>query len=186
MKILIDRVEDLLPIKGVWETAGGADELVTVVFLRGAILSSLGAIETTINEIAIRSSRIEIYHLLSKKVPKTITNRIDYITAISQINGVMSDFAPELLPILSKYREFYEIRNKWAHGHLTVLPGTRGQRLENAWITLANKSPKTSVFEVVNDRWTINEIIQQACETARLANQMTRLAQRITSVLPEM
>jgi hypothetical protein len=185
MTILIDEISQVLPHSSPWETAGGHDELATVIFLRGAILSSYGFIETQLNELAIRSSRFEIYHSLRGSFPRSLPERLDYLTQAFGLLGplyVVKDLGIELV---DDFRKRQVHRNKWAHGQLKVHPGNGRNRWLNSWITVTNFNPRKECFDMSIDRWTGAEILQQAIAVKVLSDRSNEIHCRITQSLPE-
>ncbi len=185
MTILLPNIASLLPSASPWETAGGHNELATVIFLRGAILSSYGFVETQLNEIAIRSSRLKIYNDLNPKFPWKFADRMKYLTKAFSTEGVLKEHAPSGRILVEDFIADQKNRNKWAHGALSVLPGGADQRWTGAWITLKNFDPKNNEFEMSNDRWLSSEIIEQVHHAKSLADRSNEIHCSLFHVLPE-
>jgi len=184
MNLLLDEVENLLPSSSPWETLGGHDELATVMFLRGAILGSYGFIETKLSEIAIRSSRIGEYSRLQSKFPWKTADRLKYLSRAFDLEGVLKNHAPLGKKLVDDFAAVQVHRNKWAHGSLSVLPGSANDRWGGAWITLTNINPGHDQLDVTTDRWTKDQIIGQAIEAKQLADRTNAIHCLLTNVLP--
>ena len=186
MTLLLPDIGTLLPSASPWETAGGHDELATVIFLRGAILGSFGFVETQLNEIAIRSSRIPKYLELCQKFPWKLPDRLKYLSRAFSIEGPLQDVAPEGNKLVEEFREAQKLRNKWAHGALSVLPGTRDNRWLGAWITLKNFDAGQGQFNFSVDRWTGADIEGQARNAKSLADRSNMIHCSLVGHLPEL
>lgn len=185
MRLLLEDVESLLPFSSPWETVGGCDELATVIFLRGAILGSYGFVETKLNEIAIRSSRIDEYHQLQTKFPWKIGDRLKYLSRVFDLDGVLKHKAPSGKELVDDYRAILEQRNKWAHGSIAVLPGMGTNRWCGAWITLTNIDSGNDQFSLTTDRCTIDQIVEQAKDAKQLANRANSIHGALIDYLPQ-
>lgn len=185
MTLLLTDVGSLLPSGSPWETLGGHDELATVTFLRGAILGCYGFVETQLNEIAIRSSRIEEYYKLQAKFPWKFADRMNYLSKAFSVAGILKDIAPDGKKLVKDFVAMQNHRNKWAHGALAVMPGDRSNRWNGSWITLKNFNPADKQFDFTTDRWTGQQIIEQAMETKRLASRSNSIHAAVVSSLPK-
>jgi hypothetical protein len=186
MNLLLEDVETLLPYSTPWETSGGCSELATVTFLRGALLGSYGFIETQLNELAIRSSRIPIYHDLMPRFSKQLNNRLDYLCKAFSSEGPLKREEKRGLNLIEKFRSLQSDRNKWAHGRLTVLPGSTANRWDGATITLSNYNPTTTGFRLTEEKFTHQEITAKVIKVRKLALASNRIHCSVTQSLPEL
>lgn len=175
----------LLPSSSVWETAGGSEELATAIFLRGCIIGSFGLIETKFNDIAIRSSKIPEFHKISLKAPRTIFDRLEFVKSVFKTQ-IFDEFVFEHGPdVVDKVLEKQGLRNKWAHGSLSVLPGMAGQRWNTATIELTNFEPKANRFDWTIKKYTGLQIQELALSTKSLADEVNLIHCKIGKFLPE-
>lgn len=183
----VDHVPDLanyLPTYSPWETAGGITELALAQLFRGAIISSFGMIETQLNEIALRCSKIELYHELSLRFPWKTDERLAFLKKAFVIDGVLFPYQIDALEIISSFQKMLPTRNMWAHGHLKVLPGHQGNRWHGASITIEHYNPGNGAFIYERKPLTGSQIQQIAFDVKELADKCNALHCDVRDKLP--
>lgn len=183
--LLIEDIDEFLPIHSVWDTVGGSDELATVVFLRGSILSSYGYVETQLNDLALRASHVPALHALSPKLPQTIRLRMSFLKTCFETFEPLAPCREHGAALIDEFLAAQPDRNEWAHGRLVAMPGTADNRWLGANITLEYCSPKREVFQVGYRRMSATDLTLHAKKTRALAQRSQELHFEAAEVLPK-
>jgi hypothetical protein len=180
----ISNLTDFLPSFSPWETAGGASELALVHFFRGCIISSFGMVETQLNEIAVRCSRIEAYHRLSLKFPWKTDDRLQFLKKAFQEEGVLSDFKSTGFQTVVQFEKMRSDRNLWAHGLIKVFPGSGVHRWTGARIHIEHFNPGNGCFQYEMRVMNSADVQKLCLDVKNLADDCNHLHCNLSALLP--
>jgi len=175
VELLTRNSNRFLPITSPWETVGGSAEQITVNFLRGCILSSFGMVEMQLKQIAYGGSKLEEYRTIRKRAPWKRSDFLKYIRDVAAVDGPVRNSGVDITGICNEFEAQLETRDHWAHGHLVVLPGARGNRWDGSWITLESWKSHKGKTTLVTHRWSHSEIESQV-ETAKILADKCNIA----------
>ena len=105
------------------------DNVNDVMALRGTFVAALGAIETTLTELAIRASKHESYIQIREKFPSRRPDRLKYLRKIIEIDGPLSPYSKLIEAILARYEQQLELRDFLAHGRMQILSHNGGEAM---------------------------------------------------------
>lgn len=182
-KILTENPDRFLPVTSPWETAGGSAEQSTIIFLRGCILSSLGMVEIQLKQIAFGCSNRDEYLALREKAPWKRTDFLKYIKRVAVADGPVKNSGLAIFEICDEFEDHFETRDRWAHGHLVVLPGGRDCRWEDVWITLKSLETENGQVKLIEKRWSYSEIESQAERAKALADKCNLAFNELRSLI---
>jgi hypothetical protein len=98
-------------------------ELRDALLYRGAIIAAWGYVETTLIEIAIRSSRLEEYGALSANYPYKLEGRIRYLRRMLDADGPFSQFRKLGNQFLDRFEAAADLRHVMAHARMDLIWG---------------------------------------------------------------
>lgn len=182
----LDKAEiaDLLPQTSVWEMAGGNSEFATVMFLRGSILSSYGFIETQLNEIMLRLSKLEEFNKLADGSPWKVRSRMKFLRQCFAQEGPLLQHRDLALDVINAFENEQDERNRWAHGKIVVLPGSTDNRWHGAWITLQCLESRGDHVQFDRPRFQSSEIVEKAKKLKRLSELSNALHCAVDDLIP--
>ncbi|WP_374612857.1 hypothetical protein [Sphingorhabdus sp.] len=89
--------------------------------LRGWIANGYAQVEYLLGDIIVRAFEMPEYAELVVRLPHKITNRIELIEKILEVEGFFTPFSDEIRGIIESFILRHEIRNILAHGFCTIL-----------------------------------------------------------------
>ncbi len=98
-------------------------DLADAVLFRGAIVAAWGYIETTLIELAIRSSHMSEYSQINARYPYKLDGRINYMRTVLKSVGPFAQFCTIGEQFLDRFEAAAELRHIMAHGKMQVLDG---------------------------------------------------------------
>ena len=102
------------------------EDVAHVYILRGAILTAISHIELCIAELSLRASYMPEYDVVSSRwrsLPPSTSQRVEFLTEVIKAEGPLQFYARSLERALRRWSDFREVRNRMAHGHMTVFRG---------------------------------------------------------------
>lgn len=96
-------------------------ELRDAILYRGAIVAAWGYIETTLNELAIRSSYMDEYCEIRENYPFRSDTRIRYLRQVLDSDGPFAEFRTMGNLFLDRFEQAAELRHLMAHGKMRCL-----------------------------------------------------------------
>jgi hypothetical protein len=97
------------------------EDLREALLYRAAIISAWASIETTLNELIIRSSMIDPYRDISEKFPYTLKSKLKYMRRALEIDGPFNKYRSLGEPFLDRFSDAADLRHLMAHAHMEVL-----------------------------------------------------------------
>jgi hypothetical protein len=98
--------------------------------LRGAILTAVSHLELCIAELSLRASYVPVYGAAAARrasLPPNTTQRVKFLMEVIEDDGPLRPHAEWLRRALKRWEVFRELRNRMAHGHMTVFRGRADQ-----------------------------------------------------------
>jgi hypothetical protein len=185
MTLLLSDIASFFPPVGPWETQGGCDELATVIFLRGALLSNYGFIETQLNELAIRSSYIKSYYELNPEFPRELKHRLEYLSKAFSVEGPLRYEEEKGLHLIAEFGAKQSERNNWAHAAWGIIPGPNNNRWSGTSIKVINYNRGNKLFNMTVNNFTTDQIINEVKEMKSLAILSNEIHCSVTQNLPK-
>jgi len=141
-------------------------------------------IEMQLKQIAFGCSNLDEYRALKEKAPWKRNDFLKYIKRVAVADGPVKASGLAIVEICNEFKDQFEIRDRWAHGHLVVLPGHRNNRWEGVWITLESMETENDQVKLVKNRWTYFQIESQAERAKALADKCNSVFSELRSVVP--
>ena len=94
--------------------------------LRGAILTAVSHLELCIAELSLRASYVPEYDAAAARqasLPANTTQRVKFLVEVIEYDGPLRRHAEWLRRAFKRWESFRELRNRMAHGHMTVFRG---------------------------------------------------------------